>query len=434
METVPASAALGAESSSFIATPQITFDPPVADSLGGTQARACPAPRSVLIYSPQFNTIGGVETHVVKLSCRLADQKWNVTLVTTSGMLEEARVRELRSHGVNFICLPGDNPLSIARKAAWLAALAGTRLRQQHWDVVYTNAQGSLFWLLWPLRRRGTRFVHHYHTAGDERDESTWGWLFPKWLGSVDEIVACSTATAQNLRRVLGPRCLAGRHGREKLRVIRYLSAGGGSTPPREPRTAEGRLRFGFVGRVNRGKGIDVICQLSRDPKLAHIQWDIHGCGADYDAAFFDQFPNVYYHGRYNGAVELNSILSQLDALVLFSDYQEGQPISLIEGMSSGLPWIATDQGGTRELMWSPSNCRLLPARPSYVEARAAVMDLADAIRSGKTSCAAQRRAYDDHLAPEVLEERWIEFLAEDIAPRLAGGLLDNAFPAVKLR
>ena len=204
--------------------------------------------------------------------------------------------------------------------------------------------------------------------------------------------------------------------------------------PSREPRTPSEKLRFGFVGRVNRGKGIDVICELSKDPKLAHIEWHIHGCGPDYDDAFFEQFPNIRYHGRYNGASELNSILSRLDALALFSDYQEGQPISLIEGMSAGLPWIATDQGGTRELMWAPSNCRLLPARCTYADAQSGVLDLAQAIQSGKTSFAAQRRAYEDHLAPQVLEERWIEFLAEDIVPHPAGGLLDNAIPALKLR
>jgi glycosyltransferase involved in cell wall biosynthesis len=282
------------------------------------------------------------------------------------------------------------------------------------------------------LKRRGTRLVHHYHTAGDERDQRTWGGLFPKWLRLADEIVACSAATARNLRRVLGPVCTTGPDGRDKLRVIRYLSAEAFTGEGERPRDGfSGKLRFGFVGRLLRDKGIDVICRLSEEPELTGIEWHIHGCGQEYDEAYFSNFPNVRYHGRYNGAQELSGILANLDALALFSTYQEGQPISLIEAMSAGLPWVASDQGGTRELMWSPANCRLVPGDFSYRDARAAVADLAEAIRAGRTSRAAQRDAYLDHLAPGPVGERWREFLARDAEPRLAPELLDTAvFPS----
>jgi glycosyltransferase involved in cell wall biosynthesis len=305
------------------------------------------------------------------------------------------------------------------------------RLRRERWDVVYTNAQGSLSWLLWPLKRGPVRLIHHYHTAGDERDGRTWGWLFPKWLGVADEVVACSVSTARNLRRVLGADGLRGRDGRDKVRVIPYLADQSAPGPRPAKRDSGAKLRFGFVGRMVRGKGIDMICDLSRDPALGHIEWHLHGCGADYAPAHFDGLPNVHYHGRYQGAAELGSILARLDALVLFSRYQEGQPISLIEGMSAGLPWIATDQGGTRELMWSPSNCRLLPADCALSDARAAVIDLAIAIGEGRTSSTAQRRAYDDHLAPGIVGERWLDFLEAGQAPHMA--FLDEALPAMKL-
>lgn len=423
METIPsgavgsAGAALGAVTSEAAFGIESDLHQPST-----TRTRSHAAARSALIYSPQFNTIGGVETHLVRLSCFLAKHQWRVTLVTTSGMLESTRVQELRAQGVEFIAPPGNAALSVPRKALWLAWLVATQLRRQHWDVVYTNAQGSLSWLLAPLKRRGARLVHHYHTAGDERDDSTWGWLFPKWLGLADEIVACSTITAKNLRRVLPASCTTGRDGRDKVRVIRYLSEESITAGPVSAREPNAKLRFGFVGRLVRGKGIDMICALSQDPKLAHIEWHVHGCGADYDAAHFERFPNIRYHGRYNGASELGAILGGLDALALFSQYQEGQPISLIEGMSAGLPWVATDQGGTQELMWSPTNCRLVPAECRYEDAFSAVQDLATAIREGKTSRTAQRGAYQDHLAPQIVGERWLEFLAMEPTPRL--GLL----------
>jgi glycosyltransferase involved in cell wall biosynthesis len=227
-----------------------------------------------------------------------------VTLVTTSGMLESSRVAELSEAGVEFISPSGGRAMPIWRKALWLAWVSATRLRRQSWDVIYTNAQGSLSWLLRPLKGRGTRLVHHYHTAGDERDQQTWGWLFPKWLHMADEIVACSTSTAQNLRRLLGSAVTTDPHGRDKVRVIRYLSADVQASDTSTPRNAGDKLRFGFVGRLMKDKGIETICRLSDDPELSGIEWHIHVCGADYDSEHFKSFPNVYYHGKYLGAAE----------------------------------------------------------------------------------------------------------------------------------
>ncbi len=422
METIPPGS--GAEAAAFVAVSDGLHVPSsrTRETNNVIVARGNRDPRqAILIYSPQFNTIGGVETHLVRLSCFLARKNCQVTLVTTGGMLESTRVAELSAAGVEFIAPSCAGNLSLWRKATWLAWLTTTRLRRQHWDVVYSNAQGSLSWILRLLKRSGTRLVHHYHTAGDERDQRTWGWLFPKWLRTVDEIVACSTTTAQNLRRVLGTDCTTDRDGRDKVRVIRYLSADITVPTARICVKTDAKLRFGFVGRLMRGKGIDIICRLSQDPELAEIEWHIHGCGEHYDAAYFKPFSNVQYHGRYHGTTGLTAILERLDAVVLFSTYQEGQPISLIEAMAAGLPWIATDQGGTRELMWSPSNCRLIDSGCDYSDAKRAVLELADAIRQGQTSCNAQRRAYEDNLAPATIGERWMEFLAEDVTPALRG-------------
>jgi len=428
METIPSG--VGAEAA-LVAAPALASSAMARPERASNVARRHAPPRSVLIYSPQFNSIGGVETHLVRLSCFLAQHQWRVTLVTTSGRLEAARVQELRAHGVEFLAPRSERALSVGRKALWLAWVVATRLAWRKWHGIYTNAQGRLFWLLRPLKHSGVRLIHHYHTAGDQRDERTWGRLFPQWLRVADEIVACSTSTAQSLRRVLPPACVTGHDGRDKVRVIPYLSAEITPAPSRVTREPGGKLQFGFVGRLVHGKGLDVICELSKDSALAHIEWHIHGAGPDYDASYFAQFPNIRYHGAYRGAAELSSILARLDALVLFSRYQEGQPISLIEAMSAGLPWVATDQGGTRELMWSPSNCRLVPAECRLSQAREAVLDLAAAIREGQTSFAAQRGAYDDHLAPAIVGERWLEFLDANAAPRLA--LLNHAMPSVKL-
>src|SRR5688572_6623062 len=121
----------GAKMAAAIAMPETAFEAHPSPTARRRHARVQAKPRSVLIYSPQFNTIGGVETHLVRLSCFLARKNCHVTLVTTSGMLEEARVRELTSQGVEFLSPPG-GPLSVPRKIAWLAKLAATQLHRRH--------------------------------------------------------------------------------------------------------------------------------------------------------------------------------------------------------------------------------------------------------------------------------------------------------------
>ena len=90
-------------------------------------------------------------------------------------------------------------------------------------------------------------------------------------------------------------------------------------------------------------------------------------------------------------------------------------PLSLIEGMSAGLPWIATDRGGTRELAVSPANSVVAPATTDLSELATATHALADRIAAGGTSRGAQRAVYDRNFAPAVVAGRWLEFFT---APR----------------
>lgn len=120
--------------------------------------------------------------------------------------------------------------------------------------------------------------------------------------------------------------------------------------------------------------------------------------------------PRVVYHGAYDSAAQHGRILLALDALVLFSTHNEGMPLSLIEGMSAGLPWIATDRGGTRELAVSPADSLVAAAAAPLPELRGGVRLLADRILAGTTSRRRQRAQYDEQFAPVVVAGRWLDF------------------------
>jgi glycosyltransferase involved in cell wall biosynthesis len=83
----------------------------------------------------------------------------------------------------------------------------------------------------------------------------------------------------------------------------------------------------------------------------------------------------------------------------------------LIEAMSAGLPWIASDRGGTRELAREKSNC-VLVLKPTDIEATLRdTLELVRRIHAGETSRLRQRAIYDSYFTPEVVSKMWFTYL-----------------------
>jgi glycosyltransferase involved in cell wall biosynthesis len=175
-------------------------------------------------------------------------------------------------------------------------------------------------------------------------------------------------------------------------------------------RVSGGPLRFGFCGRLIPEKGIDAILALAQAASLADIEWHIHGSGTAYPPERFAGRSRVVYHGAYRSPEEQARALLALDALALFSTHNEGMPLSLIEGMAAGLPWIATDRGGTRELAGSPADCLVVPAIVAPAELAGHVRALADRILAGLTSHRRQRHHYDVNFAPAIVARQWLDY------------------------
>jgi glycosyltransferase involved in cell wall biosynthesis len=358
----------------------------------------------LLAYAPQMAAYGGMERHVCAVAAAAAQRGHTVLLLTTSNSLGPELRAELAEGGVVLRELPiARSAAAKATKLFWLLRQT-LSLRREGWDIVYTNGQSGLAPLLWAAGRRGARRIHHHHTAADAGEQATWSASARRTLRRAPELVGCSRATCAALAAALP---------RRDARFLPYLT--------REPvqadavralRPAEpGRpLRFGFLGRLVREKGIDALARLSAHPALADVTWAVHGAGPDYPPDWFKQYPNIHYHGAYTGAKEHAAALLGLDALALFSTHNEGMPLSLIEGLSAGLPWIATERGGTREIALSPADAELV-AHPASDEALVAgVSALAQRIRSGATSRLRQRAAYDEAFAPGVVTARWMDY------------------------
>ncbi len=359
---------------------------------------------NILSYAPQMAAYGGMERHVCALAGVLASRGHRVTLVTTSNSLGAPLREMLTAHGVVLKELSlGRGSAGRLQKIFWLLR-ESLRSKAVGWDLIYTNGQSALARLPWLAARPTTRIVHHHHTAADASEQATWSRSFRRVLKTAPEIVACSQATQRSLIEALQ---------RDDVRFLPYLT----SEPVSAADVADRRyaptmtLHFGFMGRLVREKGIDQICALSRIPELASITWHLHGAGRDYAPEYFSGYANVRYHGAYDGASQQAKILQELDAVVLFSTHNEGMPLSLIEAMSAGLPWIATDRGGTREMAISAANSVVVPHPATIETLTAATRLLADRLRQGQASRVAQRRAYDGLFSPAVVSEAWCNYL-----------------------
>ena len=355
-----------------------------------------------LFYVPQMAAYGGIERHVCSLAAAAAAQGHSVRLITTGNSLGPELRRELDHPRIRFRELgrPRGSAGTLV-KILWL--LNEVRVgRGQSWDVIYTNGQSALSRLVWAAASPRTRIVHHHHTAADAAEQATWSRSFRKVLQRAPSLVGCSRAT-----------CLAldAATGRRDTRFLPYLTACPLESSPIGERAPGSPLRFGFCGRLIPEKGINAILALANDDRLPDIEWHIHGAGEAYPPSRFAGQSRLVYHGAYHSVGDHARILLGLDALVLFSTHNEGMPLSLIEGMSAGLPWIATDRGGTRELAVSPADSLLAPAASSLMQLGGSVRVLADRIRSGATSRRRQRAGYEQFFAPPAVATLWLAFL-----------------------
>ncbi|MEX1119189.1 MAG: glycosyltransferase family 4 protein [Terrimicrobiaceae bacterium] len=262
--------------------------------------------------------------------------------------------------------------------------------------VLYLNGQGGApAWVAKGLRGAASRVVLHHHSSGDAEDIASCPGSYLGLMTSADSVVACSESNARLLEA----------ESRRKVEVVYCFSEPCcGIEPPAPSET----LNFGFFGRLIPEKGIDTILRLAVEPSLSDIRWHLWGPLEGYSEGFTDSTPTVDFHGSFHGRAGLLGAMSKLDAFVLFSTHNEGLPLVLLEAMSAGLPWIASDRGGIRDLVSDPSTTLLLPRDFSHAEALTAVRSLADSIKSGVTKPDALRYSYNEKFHPEKLVGDWL--------------------------
>lgn len=347
---------------------------------------------------------GGMEQHVCLLAERCAASGLSTTLLSTSNSLHPQRRARLRSYGVDFREMQCERgKASNTRKMIWLLS-CWMQLRRQGWKVAYTNGQSGLAPMAWRIAGKRAAIIHHHHTAADRGERQTWNRQYQSVLATCDRLIACSKTSRQEL---------SDGTGRNDVEFLPYLTPAIVDADDVRDGSFAGKtqVRFGFFGRLVSTKGIDSICQLSREPRFANVVWEIFGKGELYPTEFFASYPNIIYRGEYRDLHHYASVLGGLDATILLSRHNEGMPLSLIEAMSAGLAWVATDQGGTRELSGQSENVELIPKDATYPAICEQVDRMVRRVENQQTSRKAQRKTYDLFLSPNPTAAMWLSLL-----------------------
>ncbi len=161
-------------------------------------------------------------------------------------------------------------------------------------------------------------------------------------------------------------------------------------------------FRIGWVGRVSREKGPDVLLDALRRLGDEGFEASVIGDGplrAALEAQSVTSAPPVRWHGVIHGA---DTLFRAFDVFVL-SSRTEGTPMVLLEAMHAGVPIVATRVGGVPDVV-GPREALLVPP-----EDPAALAAAIRAVRDDPGAARARAEAAKQRLEREFGAEQWVE-------------------------
>lgn len=130
---------------------------------------------------------------------------------------------------------------------------------------------------------------------------------------------------------------------------------------------AEGLIKFAFISRIMKEKGIDQYLDAAIEIKKRHKGVEFHVCGfcePEYDGRLQEEEEkgNVIYHGMIR---DVAGFMSQMHCIIHPTYYPEGISNVLLEACATGRPIITTDRSGCREVVEDGINGYMIPCKNS---------------------------------------------------------------------
>jgi len=269
-------------------------------------------------------------------------------------------------------------------------------------DVVHTHGYRPDIVDAPVARARGVPVVTTVHgfTGGGPRNR-IYEWLQRRAFRRFDAVVAVSAPLASTL--------VEGGVPRARVHLVRNAWDGGTARPTRaEARSVLGippaELVVGWVGRVSREKGLDVLVEAIPSLGDLDVRVSVIGDGREAEgcrarAAGLGAADRIRWHGP---VADAGRLFGAFDVFAL-SSRTEGTPMVLFEAAAAGVPIVATRVGGVPDV-FGPEQAWLVPPEDPAA--------LASAIRSALEAPdeASQRAAAaTDRLETGFRPDRWLD-------------------------
>ncbi len=343
-----------------------------------------------LIYVTQLLESGGIESHLKEFCRNMNSEEMELSLIV--GYYKGDNKTKVYYQS---IC---KNAWFIQSKYAPIRLLTLLLkiwfLRREQFETLYTNGQGKSIWHVGKLLGKKIHWVHHHHTSGDELDQASWPNEYSLAMKKCQAVIACAKPNALNIAQVLG---------KDVLNIPCFSVS---LEPKKNEYPAAGRVNLGYYGRLIKEKGIELMCKLSQDKDLTEIDFYIWGKGANFPPAYFNEYP-INYMGHFSSTEALNGIIQSLDGFILLSEHPEGLPISLLEVMSSGLPWLATNKGGIHDLSIDPNLNMIISSDTDYASIKRHLLNFVASIKNGNTNRLQQIEKYQLEYAVKAIKNQW---------------------------
>jgi glycosyltransferase involved in cell wall biosynthesis len=185
---------------------------------------------------------------------------------------------------------------------------------------------------------------------------------------------------------------------------------------PRDAKPPDAPFVFGFIGRIEPEKGVDIV--LEAITRVARADWRLRiaGIGApDYVAALKARYPDSRI--AWLGFSPAGDFYRAIDTLLVASIWPEPLPRTLIEALSYGLSAICAEAGGIPEIADLAAQAITYP--PTDVDALAMAMEsaLADAAR-WRAGGLSDPNALDRFAADRIVTEYRAAYAHAIAAPR----------------
>ena len=373
----------------------------------------------LLVHCPYYRPhVGGLETYVEEL----ADALWSLggvdaITVLAPSLPDGAPAREMEPAGTRIIRYPGREvianfPVPKLLSRGWRRALRDAALPRPDVVVGHTRFFATTAIALAHARALGVPYVHVEHGSDFVQLDAWWtsaaariydGTLGRLVLRRADVRLAVSAAAAGFVRQLAGVDADVVYRG---LPLARLEAA---SPPPAAVRFADGRPLVVYVGRLIDGKGVgdlvEAVAGMREDARCVVVGDGPRGPELRRRAE--ETSPGRW---RFTGYLPEDDALSWVQAadIVVNPSYTEGLPTTVLWGAALGRAIVATDVGGTREIVeHGVSGVLVAPRAPD--ELRLALDALAaDPARRERLGSAARAGAHDSFDAVTGAR-RWLE-------------------------